>query len=97
MADISLNSIIDILAQTVFDGNTDVASLAVMLAVFLVFVVILANIHAPPVYSLVPMIPLAILFRAMNVLSTDLAMLIIVLSAVFVAMAARGIATGGRR
>lgn len=94
MTAITFDNVVAVLADSFFGGDTNVASLAIMLAVFLVFVVILANVKAPPVYALVPLIPLALMFAALGVLSVNLSMLIIVLASVFTAMEARNIATG---
>lgn len=94
MTELNFNSIVDMVAQSFFAGDTNVASLVIMLAVCLVFVVILANIQAPPVYAVVPLIPLAVVFHALGVMELNLAMLIIVVASVVTAVYARGIVTG---
>lgn len=95
--DFTLNNIMSVLADTFFQGNVAIAGLAVMLAVFLVFVVILANVKAPPLYAVVPMIPLAVMFAALGIMDANLSFFIIVVTAVIVAVQARSIAEGGRR
>lgn len=91
MVDLSMDSIIDIIGQTMFSGNSEVAGLVIMLAVFFVMVVILANLKAPPVYAMVPMMILAVVFSALGILDQTISFLIIIVSAVVVAMQARKI------
>ena len=89
MVAITFNSIINIIAQTFFDGSTTIAGLVIMLAAFFIALVVLANVKAPPVYSLVPMMILSIIFTAYGVMDTTVSFLIIILSAVMTAAMAR--------
>lgn len=89
MVAITFANIINIIAQTFFDGSTTLAGLAIMLAAFFLMLVILANVKAPPIYSLVPMIVLAIIFAAYGVMDTTVSFLIIILSAIMTAVVAR--------
>lgn len=89
MVAITFTTIINIIAQTFFDGSTTIAGLAIMLAAFFVMLVILANVKAPPIYSLVPMIILSVVFTAYGVMDTTVSFLIIILSAIMTAVVAR--------
>lgn len=92
--DFSFQGIVDLLAQTVFAGSVEVAGLVVMMTVFLVLVIILANIGASPIYALVPLIILDIIFASLGVLNTTVAFLILILSAIMTAISARSIVGG---
>lgn len=87
----TLSELINIVAQTVFDGSTTLAGLSIMVMAWLVFVVILANMKAPISYSLVPMIPISLIFAGFNIISVDISMIIILVCSVFSAVAFRGI------
>lgn len=87
----TLSELINIVAQTVFDGSTTLAGLTIMVMAWLVFVVILANMKAPISYSLVPMIPISLIFAGFNIISVDISMIIILVCSVFSAVAFRGI------
>lgn len=91
----SIQNFIEIIAQVACGGNMNVAGLLVMMSVFFVALVIMAMVHAPVTYSLVPMIPLAILFAAMNILDVSLTFLIIIITAVIVALEVRRTVNGG--
>lgn len=56
-----------------------------MLAGWAIFAVICFNFKAPPVYSVVPMIPLAIFFSAYGILNETIMLLIVIISAALVA------------
>ena len=87
--DFSAINIIDVIAQELFGGNTTISGLVIMLAVTFVMMAILANIKAPAHYALVPMIILSIVFAAMGVLNYTVSFIIIIFSAVLIALAAR--------
>lgn len=95
--DFTLTGIIDVLAQTFTNGDSQLAGLLVMLAMFLLMLVVFANIKAPITYSLVPMIIVTIIFGAIGILNTTLSFLIIIVCAVFVAAQVRGLVAGERR
>lgn len=88
-------NLIQIAADTFFNGSTTVAGLAAMVAIWLLFVVILANLKAPISYSLVPLIPVSIIFMGFNILSVDVAMIIIIVVSVFTAIVFRGVISRG--
>lgn len=87
--DFTFTNIINVIAQTVFAGNTTIAGLAIMLLVAFVMMAILANIKAPVQYSLVPIIILAIIFAAMGIMDTTVSFIVIIISAIVVATGAR--------
>lgn len=90
----SFTALVDMLAQTVFGGSIEVAGLVIMMCVFFVLIVVMANLGASPIYALVPLIVLDIIFASLGVLNTTVAFLILVISAVVTAVAARGVVGG---
>lgn len=78
-------SVIDYLANSFFGGSTTLAGLALLVAAWAIAVVICINAKAPPTYSIVPMIPLAIFFAAYGILNETIMILIVIISAVMVA------------
>lgn len=82
---LTFNDIIQLLANNLFDGSTTLAGLSLMLAGWAIFAVICFNFKAPPVYSVVPMIPLAIFFNAYGILNETIMLLIVIISAALVA------------
>ena len=93
--DFSIQNVIEIIAQVAFGGDLNVAGLFVMVMVFFIALVIMAMVHAPVTYSLVPMIPLAILFGAMQIIDLTLSFLIIIITAVIVGIEVRKTVLGG--
>ncbi len=91
---ISVNEIINILSQTFFDGSTTLAGIALIVTAWFVTLAILANLKAPAEYSVVPMIPISIFFMSYNILSTDVAMIIILISCIITANGLRKIVSG---
>lgn len=83
--DPSLDSFIAVLTQTVFGGSGTLCGIAMLLGAWLVFLVILANVKAPIVYSIVPLIPLCIFFNSLGILNTDVMMITVLLCSVVVA------------
>ena len=82
---LTFTNIIDLVADNFFDGSTNLAALAIMFAAWAVCIVICMNAKAPPSYSVVPMIPMAIMFAAYGVLNTTIMVIIILVSAALVA------------
>lgn len=82
---LSFDNIIDLIASNFFGGSTTLAALAMMVAIWAVAAVICINIRAPPTYSVVPMIPIAIFFSAYGLLNTTIMVLIVIVSAALVA------------
>lgn len=89
-----LLEILDIFSQTLFSGNDYLTGLMLLIGIWLVLAVIMANMKAPITYTLVPLIPLAVIFSYLGLLSIDVAFLIILLSAVITAMSFRRLTTG---
>lgn len=81
----TFDNIIDLLATNIFGGSTTLAALALMLAAWAICAVICINAKAPPTYSVVPMIPIAIFFAAYGLLSTTMMVIIVLVSAALVA------------
>lgn len=82
---LSFDNIVDLLATNLFGGSTTLAALAMMVAAWAICVVICMNAKAPPTYSVVPMIPIAIFFAAYGLLSTTMMVIIVLVSAALVA------------
>lgn len=80
------DTIIGVIGTTFFNGSTTLAGLAVMVVIWVMIVAVLANLKAPISYSLVPMIPVAIIFAGMNVISVDVSMIIILVCGVMTAV-----------
>lgn len=87
--DFTISGVIDVLSQTFFEGNTTLAGLAIMLVLFFIMIVILANVNAPVQYSLVPIMLLAVFFSYIGVMDTTVSFVIIILSVIMIALTAR--------
>lgn len=83
--DLSFNSIIDFTSSYFFGGSTTIAGLAILVAIWFLAAVVCINFKAPPVYSIVPMIPVAIFMSAYGVLSETIMIFIVLISAVMAA------------
>lgn len=81
----SVDSFIAVLTDTVFGGSGTLCGLALLLGSWIVFLVILANIKAPILYNIVPLIPLCIFFNSLGILNTDVMMITVLLCSVVVA------------
>lgn len=87
--DFSFTNIINIFAETIFGGNTTVAGLVIMCGVMFIGMAILANMKAPVQYGLVPAMIMAIIFASIGIMDPTVSFIIIIVSAVMVAMTAR--------
>ena len=83
--DLTFNNIIELISNGVFDGSTTLAGLAIMLALWAVAAVICLAMRAPPVYTVVPLIPISIFFTAYGVLDRTVMIIIVLISSVIVA------------
>lgn len=83
--DLSFSSIINWTATYFFGGSSTLAGLSMLLGFWVVALILLINAKAPPQYSVVPMIPAAILFRSYGILDDTIMILIIIVSSVLVA------------
>lgn len=80
------DTIIGVIGTTFFNGSSTLAGLAIMVVIWVGIVAVLANLKAPISYSLVPMIPVAIIFAGMNIISVDISMIIILVCGVMTAV-----------
>lgn len=76
----TFQNIIDLVANNIFAGSSTLAGLAIMLAIWAVCAIICLAMKAPPVYTVVPLIPISIFFTAYGLLN-DTIMIVIVLAA----------------
>lgn len=83
--DITFDNIIQLLADSVFNGSTTLAGLTLLLAAWAICAVICMNLKASPAYTVVPMIPLAIFFSAYGVLNETIMVILVLISSVIVA------------
>ena len=83
--DFTFQNIIDLVANNIFAGSTTLAGLAIMLAIWAVCAIICLAMRAPPVYTVVPLIPIAIFFTAYGLLNNTIMIIIVLVSSVLVA------------
>ena len=95
MVEFTFTSIIDILAQSFFDGNIQLAGLCVMLGIFFVLAAVMAAFKAPIHYCIAPMLITAILFSYVGIIDTTIGFLLVIVVAVILALEARKITAGG--
>ncbi|MBQ1571546.1 MAG: hypothetical protein IIZ78_10510 [Clostridiales bacterium] len=81
----TFQNLIDLLANNLFGGSSTLAGLALMLAMWAVFAVICLAMRAPPVYTIVPLIPISIFFTAYGLLNETIMIIIVLVSSVLVA------------
>ena len=89
---LNFDEIIQLLADSVFNGSTTLAGLALLLAAWAIAIVIVANMKAPPAYSVVPMIPISIFFSAYGILNETIMIFIVIICAALVAAEFRKVA-----
>jgi len=83
--DITFDNIIDLIANNIFGGSTTLAGLAIMMAIWAVCAVLCLSMKAPPVYTVVPLIPISIFFTAYGLLNNTIMIIIVLVSSVIVA------------
>ena len=83
--DLSFGSIIDFTSSYFFGGSSTLAGLAIMIALWALAAVICMNMKAPPVYSIVPMIPIALLMSAYGVVNETVLIFIVLICAIMAA------------
>ena len=83
--DFTFQNIIDLLANNMFGGSSTLAGLAIMLTFWAVFAVICLVMRAPPVYTVVPLIPISVFFTAYGLLNETIMVIIVLVSSVIVA------------
>lgn len=82
---LDFGGLIDLVATSFFGGSTQLAGLAMLLIAWVICAVICINARAPPVYSVVPMIPLSIFFTAYGVINETVSIILIIVVAAMVA------------
>ena len=83
--EITFDNIIDLIANNIFGGSTTLAGLAIMMAIWAVCAVLCLSMKAPPVYTVVPLIPISIFFTAYGLLNNTIMIIIVLVSSVIVA------------
>ena len=83
--ELTFTNIIDLIATNVFDGSTTLAGLAILLGIWAICAVLCLSMKAPPVYTIVPLIPITIFFSAYGLLNTTVTIIIILVSSAIVA------------
>lgn len=83
--EITFQNVIDLIANNIFAGSTTLAGLAILLALWAVCAVICLSMRAPPVYTVVPLIPISIFFGAYGLLNNTIMIIIVIVSSVVVA------------
>ena len=74
----TFQNMIDLIANNIFAGSSTLAGLALLLAIWAVCAIICLAMKAPPIYTVVPLIPISIFFTAYGLLNETI-MIIIVL------------------
>ncbi len=81
----TFQNIIDLVAVNIFGGSSTLAGLALLLAIWAVCAVICLAMKAPPVYTVVPLIPISIFFTAYGALNETIMIIIVLVASVLVA------------
>ena len=81
----TFQNMIDLIANNIFAGSTTLAGLAIMLAIWAVCAVICLAMKAPPVYTVVPLIPISVFFDAYGLLNNTVMIIVVLVSSVVVA------------
>lgn len=93
--DFTIQGIIDVVAQTLCGGSTQIAGLLIMMTIFFGMFAIFAVAKAPMQYAVAPMLIVDIVFTALGIVNTTVSFLIIVVCAVMMARQVREIVGGG--
>lgn len=93
--DFTIQGIIDVVAQTLCGGSTQIAGLLIMMTIFFGMFAIFAVAKAPMQYAIAPMLIVDIVFTALGIVNTTVSFLIIVVCAVMMARQVREIVGGG--
>jgi len=83
--DITFDNIINLIANNMFGGSTTLAGLAIMMAIWALCAVLCLSMKAPPIYTIVPLIPISIFFTAYGLLNNTIMIIIVLVSSVIVA------------
>ena len=82
---LTFQNIIDLIAVNFFDGSVVMAALVILVAMWAVCAVICINAKASPAWSVVPLIPISMIFMGMNLISPTVLIIIIIVSGAIVA------------
>lgn len=82
---LTFKNIIDLIADNFFAGSSTSAALVILVAMWAICAVICINAKASPAWSIVPLIPLSLLFVAENLMSTTVMIIVIIVSGAIVA------------
>lgn len=81
----TFQNLIDLIANNIFAGSSTLAGLALLLAIWAVCAIICLAMKAPPVYTVVPLIPISIFFTAYGALNETIMIIIVLVASVLVA------------
>lgn len=82
---LTFNNIIDMIAENFFDGSATMAALIILVGMWAICAVICMNVKASPAWSIVPLIPLSMIFMGMNLLSPTVMIIVVIVSGAIVA------------
>lgn len=83
--DFTFQNILDLIANNFFGGSGVLAGLALLLAFWAICAIICLVMKAPPVYTVVPLIPISIFFTAYGALNETIMIIIVLVASVLVA------------
>ena len=81
----TFQNLIDLIANNFFAGSSTLAGLTLLIAIWAVCAVICLAMKAPPVYMVVPLIPISIFFTAYGLLNETIMIVIVLVCSVLVA------------
>lgn len=82
---LTFKNIVDLIADNFFAGSSTSAALVILVAMWAICAVICINAKASPAWSVVPLIPLSLLFVAEDLMSTTVMIIVIIVSGAIVA------------
>lgn len=82
---LTFKNIVDLIADNFFAGSSTSAALVILVAMWAICAVICINAKASPAWSIVPLIPLSLLFVAEDLMSTTVMIIVIIVSGAIVA------------
>lgn len=93
----SIQNMMQVIADTIFGGSTELAGLVVMVAIFFVMLAMFAAIKAPPTYAILPMMLVDVVFMYLGVMNTVIGIVIMIIAMVMVGRYASGTILGGEK
>ena len=82
---LTFTNLIDLISDNFFGGSDATAALAILVVMWAICAVICINAKASPAWSIVPMIPLSLIFVAEELMSSTIMIIIIIVSGAIVA------------